>query len=215
MKTLLKYLVPFIVCIAASKFTRADIILAVSSDGLKQSFDVAVGDNFSIDLYVIESGTSDFTTFGLLGFGSRIIYDPAIIAATSGQVDSDFPFTGGGDNPDLSTAGQIDVFGGAAVPPKSSVIHLAILNFSALSTGSTTIRFGDLDSNFDDFSLNDDAVTSLDTTLFGNDFSRTFSFTVNITAVPEPSALCLLALGLPWLLRSRFRERSQSCSRLN
>ena len=207
MKTLLKYLVAFVVCIAVSNTTKAGIVLAVSPDGLKQKFDVAVGDTFSIDLYVIESGTTDLTNFGLLGFGSRVLYDPAMIAATSGQVDSNFPFTGGGSNPDFSTAGQIDVFGGAAAPPKSSVIHLARLNFSALSSGSTTIRFGDLDPTFGDFSLDDVAVTSLDTTLFGNDLSLTFTFTANITAVPEPSALCLLAAGIPLVLRARKRMK--------
>ncbi len=37
------------------------------------------------------------------GFRFASFFDPAIITATGRQVDSNFPFIGGGSNPDLST----------------------------------------------------------------------------------------------------------------
>ncbi len=184
---------------------RGDLILAFSPDGLTQQFNVKVGDSFNVDLYLIETTTNDLATYGLLGFGTRGEFSSAFIQATGGTVDSSFPFVGGGSNPDFSNEGQVDVFGGALQPPKSPAVHLATLGFTAVGSGTTVIRFGDLDSTFDDFSLNDPSVTSLDRSVFGSTLLQTHDVTINISAVPEPTSFFLTIFAAVSLAARRFR----------
>lgn len=192
--------------IGASQHSKAELILQFSADNSVNGTSVFVGQSFLVDIYLVETSTSNLSN-GLLGFGFRGTFDSSRLQATGGTTDPVFNFTGS-PNANISFPGQVDMFGGASVPPQAAVIHLGQLNFLALSPGSSVILFGDLDSNFDDFTLNDaPSFTSLDSAIFGAGGVGTFGFNVSITAVPEPSSLVtiLLTLSLPLIARSRKR----------
>ena len=187
--------------------TQADYILAFNPTNSLNSVIVPVG-SFSVDLYLIESNTTNLTTHGLLGFGTRGTINSSLLSATGATNAVTFPISGG--SPDLSVPGRIDVYGGASSPPKFASIRLATLNFLAVSPGTTSIVFGDLDTGVSDFTLsNSPTFTDLDGLIFApGGIPRTFTFTVQ--AVPEPSSftsVSLLVLVAAALARSRRCRR--------
>ncbi|MDZ4848326.1 MAG: PEP-CTERM sorting domain-containing protein [Pirellulaceae bacterium] len=190
------------------QFANAGFVLGFNGTNTLNSANVFVGDSFAVNLYLIESNTTNLTTFGLLGFGSRANYNSTVIQATGATNDANFPIAGG--SPDLSVNGQIDVYGGATSPPKMSSIHLATLNFNATAAGTSVISFGDFDPFVSDFTLNDSPTfTDLDPSLFSPTLGFKYDFTVKVAAVPEPSSL----LGSSALALAFVMRRRRSCSK--
>jgi len=171
---------------------NAGFILAFNPTNSLNFAIVPVGSNFSVDLYLLESSTSDLTTHGLLGFGTRGTFNSSLLVATGATNAVSFPISGG--SPDLSVPGRIDVYGGASSPPKLATIRLATLNFLAVSPGTSSIVFRDLDPGISDFTLsNSPTFTDLDGLIFApGGIPRFFTFTVQ--AVPEPSSFASVSL---------------------
>jgi len=186
-------------------FVQAGFSLGFNATNDMNSKTVNVGDTFSVDLYLFETVSTSLFTEGLLGFGTRATYDSAVIEAFNAINDASFPIVGAG--PDLSVKDQIDVYGAATTPPKSSAIRLTTLSFLAKNEGSSVIYFGDYDPNISDFTLNNTpSFTDLDPSLFTSS-NPSYNFTVHVTAVPEPSSI-LGSVGLAltyvlWIIRRR------------
>jgi len=178
--------------VLAVRPVNAGFILAFNPANSLNSAIVPVGSNFSVDLYLLESSTSDLTTHGLLGFGTRGTFDSSLLVAAGATNAVSFPISGG--SPDLSVPGRIDVYGGASSPPKLATIRLATLNFLAVSPGTSSIVFRDLDPGISDFTLsNSPTFTDLDGLIFApGGIPRFFTFTVQ--AVPEPSSFASVSL---------------------
>lgn len=183
--------------LATSQNGFADLILQFSPSNTVTTINVTEYDPFSISLYIAQQGSETrLTNLGLLSFGVRGTYDAGLLTALGGSVSSDFPINGDPDI-DISVLGQADMFGGSLSPPKSPSIFLGTFHFLAQAPGFTTINFGDLDSSFDDFSLNDSpAFTGIDQELFSPALNRVYGINVSITSVPEPSSFLFLTMVL-------------------
>jgi hypothetical protein len=193
---ILRYAAVAILIASFPALCGADIVIGFDSNASLSSKSVQVGEQFSVDLYYVETTTSLAPTNGLFSFGTRGTFSSTLLQFDDGTVDSVFEAIGGGSNPDGSVAGQVDVFGASpSGAPKSLSIHLATLNFTAVSAGTAVISFGDLDPGFNDFSLDDDFLTTLDPIVYGP-MHLTHNFTVNVSAVPEPSSVALTSTGL-------------------
>jgi len=185
---------------------KADYAIGFNATNSMISKNVTVGDAFLVDLYLFETTTTSLTDHGLLGFGARANYNSAVIQTTGANNAAAFPIVGG--SPDLSVNGQIDVYGGSTLPPKSSAIHLTTLSFLATSVGNSIISFGDYDSLISDFTLNDmPTFRDLDPSIFPTP-GFTYNFMVNVTAVPEPGSLLgSSAIVLTYMMRRRRKRR--------
>ncbi len=197
-----------VLCFTCSASSKADFVLSTRPDGTTPTINAAIGDTISFDLYLVETNTSRITQDGLLSFGLRGTFSSATLQGLSVDISPQFPIIGNGA--DFSTPGQVDFFGGSLNPPKVASVQLANVKFRVIGDGTTTIRFGDLDSNFDDFSLGDQNLTSLDSALFGPAFDQTYGVTVQITAVPEPGTFALVVCAGSIVILRRWRISQKS-----
>lgn len=179
--------------------TSADVVLAFSSDSgssFSTSFDIAIGDNLTIDVFVRDSGSTTLATDGLFGFhltGTALPMNTGTV--TTGGIGSIFDF----DRTDNSTSSTIDwqaaVFSNTI--PIASSIHLGSFDFSASSVGTTTFTFADANPGTEttDVDWLSGLGIELDQTIFGAGATDTYSMIITAAAIPEPSSLAILLVA--------------------
>ncbi len=143
---------------------------------------VAVNNTVTLDVNI--TGVTD-----LYGFGFDLSFDPAIVSASSITEGAFLPMGGS----TFFLAGTIDNAGGAitgngdvllsAVPGVNGDGTLAVLTLQGLATGTSAI-------NLSNVILLDSSLNSINASL------ENASLTVASNAVPEPSSLNLLGVGL-------------------
>jgi hypothetical protein len=155
---------------------------------------VSVGDEFLIDVILLDAFEGDFSGDELLAFGFDLSYDSAAFALTSKTVgaawDDDTPFL------DVDLAGS--AFPGIGDDGSASAILLGQLSFSALTAGSFTLGVtGNPADN-----------VNLGLIYLGGEAAFLASAPIDVQAVapvPIPAAGWLLGSGL--LALSRLRRR--------
>jgi hypothetical protein len=181
-------------------FVGALALLSVTSHAAtvvlqNHSSSISVGDEFLVDVILLDAFSGDFSGGQLLTFGLDLSYDGTAFALTSKTVgpawDDDTPFL------DVDLAGS--AFPAIGDDGSSSAILLGQLSFSALSAGSFTLGVtGDPADN-----------ANLGLLYMGNEASFFASVPVDVqpvSAVPIPAAGWLLGSGLIALYRFRRRH---------
>ncbi len=207
MKQFLLSLLACVACGWASVPAQADLLI-VFSDGstTATNFNVAVNSTNTFTISIMETGSNnELSSDGLVGFGLTANY--SALSGTKGEVTAnavdsafDFPTDEDFTSTQLDLAG-IDLDSANDGPPVGTTIALGQFDFNVTAAGVTQFVF-------DDYSVLSDFATpsgvDLDPIIFAN--GRTFSMT--ISAVPEPGSLVsfgMVSLGV--LARRRRRTR--------
>ena len=182
----------------------ADIVVTFS-DGSTSGTEFFANTGETATMFVSVEETSpntEMTDNFLIGFGLKADYaavSGAAATVTSNSVDTAFDTTTDASftSTQLNLAG-IDIDFASDGYPQGPTILLGKFDLLLSSVGTTQFDFGDYDPSLDDF------VTSASEKLDGIIFSNGQTFEFSITAVPEPSAISLLAaFGLVTIARRR------------
>lgn len=193
--------------ILTANSSLADLFLGFSSDSGGTFTDTIrgeVGDSITLGLYIRQTGTETrLVDYGLLSFGTRATLDNSTVTVRDVDINralfSDFSGSTKITPTDFSMVGEA-LFD---ADPKGASILLGFFIVDMNAMGTTNISFGDFNPlvNRSDFALNDDLFTDVDDLLFSNDrlvgsSDRSRSYSLTITAVPEPSSLILAPLAV-------------------
>lgn len=184
------------------------------------NYDVAAGQLFNIDLFLVQTDPSsdpvDLAVVGLFSGGVRVFFDdtpptdPAGVRSLEDILPNPrFDDTFIGATLDLVpgvSAGFSDAIDDLDAPILGNRILLGTFAFTAGNViGETTnLRATDFDSRFGDVIANDLLATELDG-LIQPGFA-----TITVTAVPEPSGVLLVGVGLAGFMTLRRRRNASS-----
>lgn len=191
-----------------SGFAQADIVV-LFSDGstTATNFDVAVNSTNTFFVSVMETDSNDeLSSDGLVGFGLRADYaaitgNKAEVVANSVDSAFDTPTDESFTSTVINLAGVDIDFASDGFPMGTSIL-LGQFDVNVSAAGVTEFVFGDY-SDLSDFAT--PSAVDLDPVIFVD--SRTFSMTVS--AVPEPTAFVAMGLmGVCGLIQRRRVRRS-------
>jgi hypothetical protein len=162
------------------------------------SNDIAVGDDFVVDVILRDAFAGEFSGDTLLAFGFNLSFDDSALSLVSSTVgtgwDDDSPFI------DADVAGS--TFPGIDEDGSSVDILLARLSFNALSAGNFTLGIGGSPLVSPNLGL---------IYLGGETEILAQSLIAVVQPVPLPATAWLLASGLIMMLRAR-RLSAGNCS---
>jgi hypothetical protein len=184
--------------LAAASHSRAEIIVDVDVNpavaGVQNSIDLLVGQTAPVDVYISFTAPTD----ALFAYNFNTRFTPATLGYVAGS-RTEFPLAAGWFQSSSAktelgnTIAQIDgtTFGAqlSGIVPRTRV---ATFSFVTLATGAGTITPGNFDGLFNVW-LREGAAPNTNL-----DVSASIVFnpsTINISAVPEPSTLAMLALA--------------------
>lgn len=145
-----------------------------------------VGVNDSFQLAVLGTGFVE----DLIGGGFNLSFDPAILRLDGVSIAAIWEFAPSGGLTDNASGTLSDASFNTFAAPKTGNFDVALLNFTALGSGSSAVILAGSPS-FPFADINANTVTPIFT-----------GATVNVTAVPVPPGLVLFVSGLiPLLLR--------------
>ena len=159
------------------------------------SSNIAVGDEFVVDVILQDAFAGELSSDILLAFGLNASYDSAAFTLTSRTVgamwDDDTPFL------DLDLAGS--TFPGFENEGSNAPILLGQLTFAALAAGNFTLGVSSDPADFNQGLIYLFSVAGIDA-------QTQVSVQSDVPQVPVPAAVWLLGSGL--LALSRMRRRS-------
>lgn len=176
---------------------EADQILAFSTDSgatFSDAFEVNVGETVTVGLYLNEIGPdTDLADDGLIGFGLDLSYIAEFGTISSADPSAFFNV----QNHDVrsATGFEWEYFEENSSGLRGSTVFLGSLDFASTQTGLTNFTISDrlVGGGFSNASWFTVSANSLDENIFGNGATDTYSFSINSSAVPEPSGVILLA----------------------
>lgn len=187
------------------------------------NYDVAAGQRINVDLFLVQTDVGsdpvNLSVDGLFSGGVRVFFDdtpptdPAGVRSLADILPNpSFDDTFIGETLDLVpgvSAGFSDAIDNFDAPIRGSRIFLGTFAFTAGNViGETTnLRATDFDSRFSDVLANDLGATELD-----NLIQPGFA-TITVTAVPEPSGVIVVGVGLSCLITLRRRRNASIVDR--
>ena len=198
-----------IVC--SARLATAELILGVSADNgttFATDFDVQVGDSLNLGIYLQQTGPNTILTDeGIVSWGfdlSRSPTDLGTISNASANTVFDF------ENHNVTTASgfEWEYADSSDFGLQGDAIFLGSFEFDATADGTSLFAIEDRIIGGGAFSANwfTPLFTDLDEQIFGTFATNQFQFSVNATAVPEPSSFILLGSVAGLLLGRRRRD---------
>lgn len=214
------WLAPAILFLLAgfSKPACADLILSFSADNgvsFSDSFTVAVDDSLTIGIYLQQTAPDTILTDeGMVGWGFDLTRDNVALGSISNAAaNSVYDF----ENHNVTTAAGFEwEYGTTSTDPadfQGSLFHLGSFQFDPTGEGSTLFTVEDrrVGTGFGNASWLTPLANNFDEQLFGSGAAGSFQFSINATAVPEPSSLVLMSgVAAFGVLRRRRRVSMNS-----
>lgn len=212
------------------QFARGDIILSFSPDGSNTSFNVVVGQDITIPIYIVERAQAPFTnilsTDGLVNAGVRVDYansSPFAGSAVAGTLTQPAWFSVGAPYPIVvnngdGLGGRIEISGGTVGAAAMTTGSPPAILFGGLTFhGSTVGQIISLSTSnthpasYAEFVTGGLNPVNLEHEPYGNIFwfggnpmNGAISYTTTITVVPEP--IFGLGLALPAAVLACWRK---------
>ncbi|MEO1616235.1 MAG: PEP-CTERM sorting domain-containing protein [Planctomycetota bacterium] len=193
--------------------TFAGLTLNFSGDNgasFSDSFDAQVGDALTIGVYIQQTAPDTILTDdGMVGWGFDLTRDNVALGSVSNAAaNSVYDF----ENHNVTTSTGFEwEYGTTSTDPadfRDSQFHLGSFQFNPMGGGSTlfTVQDRKIGTGFANSSWLTPSASDFDEQLFGSGATGSFQFSVNVTAVPEPSSLVVISgvAGL-CILRRRLR----------
>lgn len=181
----------------------ADIFIEFSDGStVNDNFEIQVGTPTQIQIFLTEtSPNTDLSVDGLVGFGLSGDYaatEGSAAVVTSLSVNPDFDLV----IQDDFTTDSIEVAAAVLFNPIVTGSSILLGSFEVTASGLGTTEFTFIDQNPDPFS---DFASGTGTDLDPTIFAGARSFSVSLTAVPEPSSIAVLAIPA-WIISYRRRR---------
>jgi len=195
---------PVIVCfslslLSSTLYAAPVVYFDFDGDGLQDtSYNTTLGESINASLYVTNV---DDLQGGLLGWGAEFNFDSTVLAVNAYAIDNTWQIPGVNNGFD-NTTGNMELLASNIFSGQTGTIKLVDITFDTLSEGSSALLLSELfpaSINFTGFGAAN-----------GFDYDADIVFsdanaTINVSAVPLPAPLLLLASGLISL--SRFKRR--------
>ncbi len=190
---------------------HADIFVDFSVDDgvtFSDSFNVLVGESIEVGIYVRETDPDDvLRNDGLFGYGVQLERSNGGAEISEVATNPDFDFEDPNNEADESSIKwTASVF--ANDPPTNAAVLLLNVTFGSNVVGATEFQVGDQQPGTGSGDINwlSGLGEELDQRIFGNGAADQFSFSLNFTAIPEPSLLPFIVVFCGLVCR-RGRKR--------
>jgi hypothetical protein len=168
---------------------------------------IAVGQTIDVDLILTQSGAitgTDITTNGVVMVDVELSLNSTAASVVTISPGPGFENSLVGSDPmtPLMSIQSMNAFNGVRAPVGSPTsIVLGKFTFAGNAVGTTTATT--LNRAFTDFvfATNPSPNVDIDGQIFGSE-----SFTINVTAIPEPSSIMILGASLCFCVASKLRS---------
>ncbi|MFK7737688.1 MAG: PEP-CTERM sorting domain-containing protein [Pirellulaceae bacterium] len=199
-----KRLMMLLLCIgliATSRAAHADLVISFSTDQgatFGSNFELQVDDDLTVGIFLRQTAPDDIlTTEGLSSFGLDLVATTSEFGEVANpSVNSQFDFEE--TSMETPTGFQWEYASASDEGVRASSVFLGEFDFASRSVGQTDFTLTDLfpGTGPGDASWFTSEITELDERIFGTGAAGSYQFSINSTAVPEPSSLLLLgAIG--------------------
>ena len=199
---------PISLLLALLLTSSADAALVLSFS--QPNATITVGQSINVDLILTQTapiGGADITTNGLVAVDMELSLDTPVASVTAITPGVGFEESGFGSNPlvPLMSIQSIDAINGVtALAGSPTSIVLGTFTFTGNSIGTMTATTMDTLLTEFVFATNPAPDADIDGLIFGPE-----SFTLNVTAVPEPSSMMLMGASFCYFVSRKFRSRGK------